>query len=384
MGFESYKKGSDKGFTIIELILVIVIVAILAAIAAKKLAPLADTFRLEDTRRELDNIALAITGNPELRNGGIRTDFGYVGDVGALPPDLDGLISNPGSYSTWNGPYIKHAFEQAADNFKIDAWQTDYVYAGGITITSSGSGENIIRRLAGSSDELLRNRISGNIYDADGTPPGNVYKDSIAIRLTVPDGVGGTTVKTAAVGGGGYFSFDSIPVGNHALELIYKPDNDTLTRFVAVTPGSNPYARHNLASNVWKSIGTSSGIVKVAGSDSLVADCHGFYFWIENNTGAAISIDSVTLTWSPSSAFFRYIKWDGVTVFDRVNPKAGSGETISFTSTQTILDGQTLRIDFDFFKGSPTGGADADMDNLTFTVDFDDGSSMTVNTGTCP
>lgn len=381
----TWSRNNSRGFTLIELVMVIVIAAILTAVAMKKIAPVLDTVKVEETKQEMDRLAIAITGNPELQNNGVRTDFGYVGDIGALPPDLDALVSNPGSYTTWQGPYINNSFEQITGDYKKDAWQSEYLYTGGITVTSAGSGNNIIRRLTSSVDELLHNRVTGAVYDKDGIPPGNDYKDSLVIRLTFPNGSGGTTTKSSFPDIGGSFGFDSIPIGNHNMEIIYLPDHDTLRRFVSVVPGSNLYGEYFLSSNLWgDGASYDSSLTKVAGSDSLYADCHGFFFWIENNTGSPVDVSSVTVTWTSPTAYYRYVKWNGTTVFNRNIPKAASGETVYFTSTQTINNGETLRVDFDFFKRFPIGGWNVDMNNVTFQVDFSDGSTMTVTTGACP
>jgi prepilin-type N-terminal cleavage/methylation domain-containing protein len=377
--------NNSRGFTLIELVVVIMIAAILAAVAVKKIAPVLDTVKVEETKQEMNRLAIAITGNPELRNNGVRTDFGYVGDIGAMPPDLDALVSNPGSYATWKGPYVNNSFEQITGDYKKDAWQSEYLYTGGTTVTSTGSGNNIIRRLTSSVDELLHNRIMGTVYDKDGIPPGNDYKDSLVIRLTFPDGSGGTTTKSSFPDIGGSFGFDSIPIGNHSIEIVYLPDHDTLRRFISVVPGSNLYGEHFLLSSLWSGgAGYETHLTKVAGSDSLYADCHGFFFWIENNTGSPVDVSSVTLTWTSPTAYYRYVKWNGTTVFNRNFPKAASGETVYFTGTQTINNGETLRVDFDFFRNRPIWGWNIDMDNVTFQVDFSDGSTMTVITGACP
>jgi len=380
------KQASQKGFTLIEIVLVIVISGILATVAFRSATIVTNTAKVEETKQELDALAYAIAGNSELENNSVRTDFGYVGDVGALPPNLDALVQNPGGYSSWNGPYIQRRFSQMTDDYKKDAWGELYQYSAGVTITSTG-GSGIVRRLANSASDLLANTISGVVYDLDGTPPGSTYKDSVSVRLTIPNGSGSMLTKSSAPDAGGYFSFDSIPIGNHDIEIIYQPDDDTLNRFVLVLPNSSIYSEYYLAADVWydtTSGGYSSSLTKVSDSDSLYNDCHGFFFWIENNTGSQVSVDSVTITWSSPTAYYRYIKWDGTTVFNEDNPRAGSGEKVAFTSTQTIADGQSLRVDFDDFRANPTGGANVDMDNATFTVEFSDGSTISVTTGDCP
>jgi type II secretory pathway pseudopilin PulG len=236
------------GFTLIELVLLIVITAILATVALRSAVTVSETAKVEQTKHELEALAYAVVGNPELQNNGVRTDFGYVGDVGAMPPNLDALVQNPGGYATWNGPYVQSRFSQMTDDYKKDAWGNLYQYAGGVTITSTG-GSGMIRKLTNSVNDLLQNQVSGVVYDLDGRPPGSTYQDSISVRLTIPDGAGGMITSTAGVDAGGYFSFDSIPIGNHDIRIVYLPESDTLVRFVSVLPSSEPHGSYYLTSS---------------------------------------------------------------------------------------------------------------------------------------
>ena len=219
--YRSAQKNPDvRGFTLVEVILVIIIVGILATVALRSISLVGDTARTEETKQELDELAVAIVGSPVLDNAGIRNDFGYVGDIGALPPNLDALVSNPGSYATWNGPYAGNRFAQDPLDYKTDAWGTAYTYSGGIDIVSTGSGQPIVRRIAGAASDLLANEVTGAVLDADRTPPGTDFQDSIEVLLTVPDGSGGLTVRTATPKIGGYFAFSAAPTGNHDLDII--------------------------------------------------------------------------------------------------------------------------------------------------------------------
>ncbi|RME30712.1 MAG: type II secretion system protein, partial [Candidatus Zixiibacteriota bacterium] len=101
-----FRLRGQRGYSLIELVVVLIIVGILASVALKSLRTAGVVAKTEQTRHELDKLAWAITGNPERSSGGVRSDYGYIGDVGALPPNLDALVTNPG-YATWKGPYIR-------------------------------------------------------------------------------------------------------------------------------------------------------------------------------------------------------------------------------------------------------------------------------------
>ena len=96
-------KEPAAGYTLIELVIVIIILGIITTVAMRSIKDTNQTARIEETKKELEQLAIAIAGNPDLISGGQRTDFGYVGDIGALPPNLDALVQNPGGYTTWKG-----------------------------------------------------------------------------------------------------------------------------------------------------------------------------------------------------------------------------------------------------------------------------------------
>ena len=195
-----------------------------------------------------NNKTIAIVGNPNLYAKGARGDFGYVGDIGALPPNLDALASNPGGYSTWEGPYIKGDFE--SDDFKKDGWAVDYSYTDTL-LRSIGSGSNIDKVIAAGTVALLFNAVSGYILDASMDMPGAVYMDSLIVRFTYPDGTGGMTTSSINPDSKGVFSFASIPVGNHNLAVIYTPDSDTINCPVCVTPGNDVNLNIIFPADLW-------------------------------------------------------------------------------------------------------------------------------------
>ncbi|MGH8015699.1 MAG: type II secretion system protein, partial [Candidatus Zixiibacteriota bacterium] len=54
----------NKGYSIIELLAVIIIVGIITAVALKSLRTVSDTSRAEKTKKELDQLAYAVAGDP--------------------------------------------------------------------------------------------------------------------------------------------------------------------------------------------------------------------------------------------------------------------------------------------------------------------------------
>ncbi|MDH3890256.1 MAG: type II secretion system protein GspG [candidate division Zixibacteria bacterium] len=249
------KIRSTAGYSLLELVIVIVIVAIIATVAMKSQTATNDIVRVEETKGELEQLAWAITGNQSLVSGGSRIDFGYVGDVGALPSNLDDLISNPGGLATWDGPYVQDDFYAAvggpSSEFKTDAWGRAYQFSGGATIVSTGGGTTITQRLANSLDDLLYNRLTVTVVDLDNDPPGSVYRDSVRLILIHPDGAGGFATRNSSPDANGLALFDSIPIGQQTLRTVYLPSNDTLTRLVTFTPGGDSFMQTQLFGDLW-------------------------------------------------------------------------------------------------------------------------------------
>jgi general secretion pathway protein G len=243
----------QAGYTLMEVLAVVVILGILAAVGSTYLGPTIEHQRFEDTRREMDRLANAIAGDPSLVSGGVRTDCGYIGDIGAMPPNLSALVTNPGGYTTWDGPYITDDFstDGSSSEYLRDGWGNSYSYSGGNTITSSGNGSTLTREIASSLDKLLRNSMSFAVIDIDNTPPGSTHRDSVRFVLTYPDGSGSYANISRFPDNGGFVSFDSIPIGNHTLRVIFTSTNDTITKRVNVNPGGDYYSEIQHYDDIW-------------------------------------------------------------------------------------------------------------------------------------
>jgi prepilin-type N-terminal cleavage/methylation domain-containing protein len=247
----------NNGFTLIEVVLVIVIIGILSTVALKSLSISEEQRRFESTSEEMSRLSRAIVGDERLVSGGIRSDFGYVGDVGTLPGDLDDLISNPGGYSTWNGPYFKVDFNENAEDYKRDAWNELYAYTGGVTISSNGGGSAITKQFANSSSDLTSNTVTGIVRDVDLSVPGD-SSSNVTITIFYPDGSGSTTSSSTTPNGSGEFTFSSsVPIGAHRLMAVN--GTDTISKYVAVYPGKTIISELRFASDLWGSSGSGGG-----------------------------------------------------------------------------------------------------------------------------
>lgn len=244
----SGQKMNINGFTLIELVIVIVVIGILASLAVRSGFESAEDAKFESTLHEMESIGRAIVGDPDLYNSGKRTSFGYVGDVGALPSSLDDLVSGPGGFASWNGPYLTAA---GTDDHKLDAWGQLYNYSGGVTLISSGSGSNITKSFGSAVADFTNNTVRGTILDAQNIPPGPVYKDSVIVTIRYPDGAGGTTSLSAFPDNSGAYSFAGLPIGNHTLSAVYVPANDTVTRIISVPPKSIVTANTKFGVALW-------------------------------------------------------------------------------------------------------------------------------------
>lgn len=247
-------RAKDKnGYSLVELLVVIIIVGVIASVAIDGLGRVTETSRYEETMQELDQLAEAVAGDAHLITGGSRVDYGYIGDVGSLPLSLDNLVNRPGGYVTWDGPYIHDDYYSvsggAESEYGFDAWGDNYTF-GTSYIRSTGSGNNITRRLANSADDLLNNEVDVLLLNLDHYPPGPTYHDSVTVTVHFPRG-GAMTSSTVNPRADGLATVDSIPIGLHLVEVAWLPTADTVRYRIGVNPGKRSYLEIQLNGGVW-------------------------------------------------------------------------------------------------------------------------------------
>ncbi|MBN2374603.1 type II secretion system protein GspG [bacterium] len=180
------KKEGEGGFTIILLLTVLLFLGFSYRFFTPLTKSSIDSQRLTATRLGMERVVDAISGNSDSMKNGKRIDFGYTGDYGGRPPNLERLIDSGGGRSWsydpnvimgygWNGPYIASDFQETPDLYKYDAWGNTYVY----------------NKNSGSITSLGRDgKTGGEGYDGDITiylPPETTIEHKSWQLLTLQD-----------------------------------------------------------------------------------------------------------------------------------------------------------------------------------------------------
>jgi prepilin-type N-terminal cleavage/methylation domain-containing protein len=145
----------NKGFSLVELTVVLLLITLIASVAVRETSELAFQTRYEQTKERLEMIRQAILGNPRLIINGQQAVSGFVADMGRLPYSLRELIEdydcdgpsadgngdtyftndgpcpwsldtthNSGLGAGWKGPYL-NVSGSPSDNFAFtDGWGT--------------------------------------------------------------------------------------------------------------------------------------------------------------------------------------------------------------------------------------------------------------------
>jgi hypothetical protein len=218
--------------------MVIILIGILVTLSTGTLTGTVNEARFQQTVLKLRQIRNAMVGDPEIKENGSRTSFGFLGDIGAVPhmdhgPGILQLVTGGGfapfavdsakrMSAGWNGPYLVTG--SLGEDPTLDSWGNPIEYRHGtnpITIQSygadgaaggSGLNQDIVMSIP---VESIRVTVSGFVCNNGGP-----YVGPTEVYLHYPDGAGvistGSTVPNPATG---YFSFSNIPVGVRSIVL---------------------------------------------------------------------------------------------------------------------------------------------------------------------
>jgi len=224
-------RSRTRGVTLLELLVVLMILSIILTAAVKTWDVTLERGRAETTSRKLNQLVNVIVGEPEYIVAGHRADFGFVGDVGRLPNNLEELVVFPGGDSSrWRGPYLRATFNESPDGFRIDGWGDTIIYnKESLFVRSYGGRGNADKTrwqtvfLPYSLNDLTGNDLDGQIVDVRGAvPPADSAKIISGLKVILYYPLEGKLVPLERFGSeAASFQYTHIPQGTHRLVGLY-------------------------------------------------------------------------------------------------------------------------------------------------------------------
>lgn len=386
-------RRSDDGFTLIEAAAMLTIVSVVLVGMVSVASSVLNKRQSDMTIDHMNEVRRAMTGNPVIIVNEARTAFGYLGDMGNLPTNLQDLWvkgSQPTfSFDTtkktgsgWNGPYIELRAAEFAAALGQDGWGNGFTYTT-IATTDGTFGAVFIAKLtslgpdaaSGGGDDFTINffkaetqsRVQGFVKDSNGDEvPG------VNVSVNYPQN-GVLTSKSSLADSAGYYAITDIPFGNRSITIDPK---------LVLAPGTTA-----LSGN------TNQNVT----------------FTVKNFSAADVSIASVTVVYSINpAAYFATLKVGNTTVYSSNTVRIASGDTktvnpaISVAGTGTVQEsipiriqspvtdvadliignigrGGSLAIEMNGFStAQDNSGTDVDVSGVVFEVTFKDGNGNTI------
>lgn len=212
----------DRGFTLLELVVILAVLAILAAaVTPTVVSQIMDT-RVEATRAETKALYAAIVG----AEGSSGTEFGFVGDIGRAPTALTELVTR-GSlpvYGTgtfrnvgmgWRGPYINTG--TSVGDYLTDSFGRNYTLSGAQVRSDGPDG------VAGNADDIVYPPsapvLTGNatitVKELQGQ---KIVVDQAGYRVDLYFAISG--VESSVNDPTGPYTFTNVPLGIHAVRVV--------------------------------------------------------------------------------------------------------------------------------------------------------------------
>ena len=105
--FENQSFARERGFTLIEILVVMAIIGMLAVIVAPNIFNQQAGAQIDAALSQISSLEAALDT--------------YRLDVGEYPDSLEGLRENISGRAAWNGPYLRR-------DVPLDPWGNEYVY----------------------------------------------------------------------------------------------------------------------------------------------------------------------------------------------------------------------------------------------------------------
>lgn len=223
----------SSGVTLLELLVVLMILSIILTAAVKTWDVTLERGRAETTSRKLNELSSVIVGDRDYIVAGRRADFGFVGDMGRLPNNLQELVVSPlitpPESSRWRGPYLRPTFNESPDGYRTDGWGDTIIYNVDSLFLRSLGGRGLADQtrwqtvyLPFDRNDLTGNTVDGQVVDVRGAPPPDSLTTYLKVILYYP--FEGKLVVHEALSPNltnGQFTFTAVPQGTFRIVAMY-------------------------------------------------------------------------------------------------------------------------------------------------------------------